>query len=521
MKQKLLYIILLLSVLLMQACVNKDELSDAEGEERKIVFTISTKNLETRAFPSRSDNHTWNDNFDNQTDNDYETILGSSYDSRISDESVELLIFDAATGAYVGNVDNLIYFALNDGSSDPSEYRFIGDISAHKLQVGKTYKFMVLVNCKVDSDVLISTDNISSVLNNLTFNVENIAYPNGFIPMWGVSSYTILPDKLNEIETIHLLRAVAKIEVLLSDEMAESFELSDVFITQYSKFGYCFPNKWQEISTTTSLLHYIDCFRVPENAQINNFYPFFSVSSNQWVVYLPEFSNNTDVTISVKVKKKGTGKIYIFDGDRGIKFKKYDNGFASNESFDIVRNHYYSYTITNINVEQHGTLEISCNVAPWQLCEEKWDYTDQILVVDVGRLSWSNYLSLNEQTGEVTLYPGRDLQGQFSIVSPVGAKWRAEFIPISGSMKPFKFTMPDTDNMQKTPDSTAVIGNVTNSNGASLFHVFTIAPRVLDIDVNNFAYLRFTIVTQDGRSLHVKELTNSMNYSDYTIIQSN
>ena len=131
-----------------------------------------------------------------------------------------------------------------------------------------------------------------------------------------------------------------------------------------------------------------------------------------------------------------------------------------------------------------------------------------------------NYLSLNEQTGEITLYPGRDLHGRFSIVSPIGAQWRAEFIPITGSMNPFKFTMPDTDNMQKSLDSTVVFGNVTNSKGASLFHEFTIAPRNLDIDVNNFAYLRFTILTQDGRTLHVKELTNSIDYSDYIIIQS-
>ena len=87
-------------------------------------------------------------------------------------------------------------------------------------------------------------------------------------------------------------------------------------------------------------------------------------------------------------------------------------------------------------------------------------------------------------------------------------------------MTPFKFTMPDTDNMKKTADATAVVGNITNSNGASLFHEFTIAPRNLDIDVNNFAYLRFSVITQDGRTIHVKELTNSTDYFDYTIIQS-
>ena len=520
MQRKLFYIVLLFSFILLQACNNRGGSSYDEGDEHKIVFTLSTKNIETRAVPTRADDHSWNDNFDNNTDNDYETILGSNYDSRINDETVEVLIFDATTGDYLGNVDNLIYFALGDNNADPSEYRFLGDVSHLKLSVGNTYKFMVLVNSKIDFSTLTSTSDIVSVLNNLTFNINDVAYPNGFIPMWGVSSYTMLPDKINEIETIHLLRAVAKIDISLSNEMAQDFELYDVFITQYSQSGYSVPKSWSDISTTTTLLHYDDCFRVPANAQLNNFYSFYSLSSSQWCVYLPEFSNTNDVTISIRVKRKDNGKIYLFDGDRGIKLKKYNNGFASNESFDIVRNHYYEYTITKVNVEQHGVLEITCNVAPWELYEENWDYTDQILVLDVGRIVWSDYFSFNEQSGEVTIYPGRDLKGRFAIVSPVGAQWRAEFIPISGSMTPFKFTMPDTDNMKKTADATAVVGNITNSNGASLFHEFTIAPRNLDIDVNNFAYLRFSVITQDGRTIHVKELTNSTNYFDYTIIQS-
>jgi hypothetical protein len=98
MQRKLFYIVLLFSFILLQACNNRGGSSYDEGDEHKIVFTLSTKNIETRAVPTRADNHSWNDNFDNNTDNDYETILGSSYDSRINDETVEVLIFDAATG---------------------------------------------------------------------------------------------------------------------------------------------------------------------------------------------------------------------------------------------------------------------------------------------------------------------------------------------------------------------------------------------------------------------------------------
>jgi hypothetical protein len=243
-----------------------------------------------------------------------------------------VLVFDVATGNYIGNIDNLIYFALSDNNLEPSEFRFIGEVSHLNLVVGRAYKFMVLVNSKINPTLWSSTSDVISALNALVFNINDIAYPNGLIPMWGVSTYTMQPDRVNEIETIHLLRAVAKIDISLSPEMAQDFELQDVFITQHSESGYCAPKSWSNIATTTTLLHYADCFRVPENAQLNNFYSFYYVNSTQSFAYLPEFSNTTDATISVKVKKKDTGKIYLFDGDRGIKLKNYDNGFASNDA---------------------------------------------------------------------------------------------------------------------------------------------------------------------------------------------
>ena len=176
MQKKLFYIVLLLSFLLLLACNNKEVLPYDEGEEHKIVFTISTKNIETRALPTRADNHSWNDNLDNRTDNDYETILGSNYDYRINDETIEVLVFDVATGNYIGNIDNLIYFALSDNNLEPSEFRFIGDVSHLNLVVGKAYKFMVLVNSKIDPALWSSTSDVISALNALVFNINDIHY---------------------------------------------------------------------------------------------------------------------------------------------------------------------------------------------------------------------------------------------------------------------------------------------------------------------------------------------------------
>ena len=517
-----LYILTLLCFVLMHFCVKKDVISEEEYlVDQKIVFTISTKDIVTRSMPTRGDTHSWGDNLDNRTDNDYETILGVNYDSRINDEMIEVLIFDASTGAYIGNVDNLIYFALSDSVNlEPSEFRFVGDIASLPLSLGKTYKFMVVVNTTIDEDILYSAGNITDVLNSLVFNIDDVAYPDGFIPMWGVTTYTINSMELHNLQTIHLLRAVAKVVVSLSPSVAEEFELQDVFISQHSIKGYSFPKNWSTVSSTISLLHYNDCFRVPSDAQTNSFYQFYKQDATTWFAYLPEYMNSSDVTISVNVKKKSNDRIFIFDGNRGIKLKRYAGGLPSSELYDIVRNHYYKYSISTINVEKHGSLELTSTVSPWELVEETWDYTDQVSVSDVGRIRWSNYLSFLEETGEVTLYPGRDLRCNFSILSPVGARWIAEFIPISGSMRPFKFTMPDTDNMEKSADSTLVIGNITNNSGASLFHELTIAPMTTQIAENNFAYLRISVITQDGRTIHVRELSNSLEYDDYTLIQS-
>ena len=499
MKSKLFYILLsFFFIAVLSSCGEKDHPLD---EEVTVSFSFSTQENMTRA------GHDWGDNLDDERDNNYVDLIGEAYDSRIRINSLRAFIYD--NDGYVCEITNEAYFELSETS-----YMFLGQIRL----TSDTYDRVKDRDCKV---MLVANSTFPNEdptsFSTTTFSVNSIQMPNGFIPMWGVATVNLNLQSHQDLGTIYLLRSAAKVEVNLSDDLVtEGYSIKQVFVNKHATNGYWFPNGWDEVELTTKLAH-IDCSRpigvVESDPKIftNN----SSTKATSSVIYLPEM--NTEGVAMTVILEKDTKEFEFVDA---IKFVDYVGGLATETTFDIVRNHYYQYNITRVNTEQQGSLSITCNVAQWELYEETWDYTDQIVVVDEGRIVWSDYFSLNTNNGEVVLSPGKDLKGTFNINTPVGAQWRAEFISISGSMNPFKFTMPDTDNMKKNSDASAVVGNITSSDGTSLWHEITIAPRNTNIDENNYAYLRFSVITQDGRTIHVKELTNSRDYFDYTIIQS-
>lgn len=492
----------------LSSCGEKDYPHD---EEIMVSFSFSAQESLTRA------GHDWDDNFDNNAD---DTSESDAYDSRIKFNSLRAFIYDNS-GDFVCEITNRAYFELSKDI-----YRFLGGIRLtsdmyEQLDVDEDG---VVDACKV---MLVANstfqDEDPAKFSTTTFSVDNLKMPNGFIPMWGVTTATLNFQPNQDLGNIYLLRSAAKVEIELDQTLVnnEGYKIASVSINRHASEGFVYPKDWDRVGDTRSLYHFENedkygCYN-PSTSVLSISKNFTRISDSKYVIYLPEMDTDEGVAMTVFLEKD-TKEFEFVDA---IKFVDYDDdGLATETTFDIVRNHHYQYNITRVNTEQQGSLAITCNVAPWELYEETWDYTDQIVVVDEGRIVWSDYSSLNTNNGEVVLSPGKDLKGRFNINTPVGAQWRAEFISISGSMNSFQFTMPDTDNMKKNSDASAVVGNITDSYGQSLVHEITIAPRNTNIDENNYAYLRFSVITQDGRTIHVKELTNSNKYFDYTIIQS-
>ncbi len=184
----------LLSLLLLASCSRNDEVAVAEGEEGKVYVTL-TLSINGEEAGSRA---TWEDN-DNPED-------GNEWENTIDD--LQILIYDANNN-YVGKVEDLIQ--LLDG-------RYSGTLSSDAEWTGNTnYKIMAFANCPSIDD----PSNIST----LDYTRANVSY----IPMWGVTTTTfdLTPGESDDIGSIDLLRAMAKVEVFMD---AEGYTIDNISV---------------------------------------------------------------------------------------------------------------------------------------------------------------------------------------------------------------------------------------------------------------------------------------------------
>ena len=496
MKSKLLYIlILLLSMTIFSSC--KDDSEYSPDGEVMVSFSFSMQQAMTRA------GHMWGDNLDDNQDNDYEISVGEDYDTRIKVKSLRAFIYDAQ--GYICEITNKTYFELDDvigsNSIEPDRYRFLGYIQltpeVYDRVKGKTCKIMLVANSTLGD----TPEQFGST----TFSANDITLPNGFIPMWGVTSKVLTLESQQDLGTIYLLRSAAKVEVKLSDQLvADGYEIKETFINKYATTGYWFPNGWNTGTNTTSLAH-SDCYN-PTTNSLSDAAKYFTNNSakSSCVVYLPEMATSqSDISI---VLTKGNSEYPFYNA---IKFANYVNGFANNETFNVVRNHHYQYTINKVNVGSN--LELTCVVQPWTLVEESWDYTDVPAVYDGGYITWASGTAVN--ANRVSITPSTpNAKFTFGLSSPAGATWRAEFVTIKGKQNAFQFTEVEGGN-NHTSYATGDVGKLIT---------LTIAATGQATNENNEAYLRISAILPDGRTIRVSDMLYSANQGEqkeYVIVQ--
>ena len=314
--------------------------SDDARRAVQVTFTLAAGNAptDTRA--------TWGDHqYDPEN-------IGTAWESAIAPDDLHVLLY-TTNNAYVARVENLVYFRNDDGT-----YTYHGQLTADAddLTPGTESKIMVFANCNINNN----TEDISSITDK-TF-AQNARY----IPLWGVKTTTLnlTPGTANNLGDIDLLRAMAKIEVTLSDALTGEYTLSRVFLNRYNQTGYCLPAGYDAVSETKELER--------ESDTPASFHPYSSVSTEDLsfqiendtaVCYLPEYkaedANPAVLTITLN------GKAYTLD----LKDYNTDNGGY----YDLVRNHIYRYTITGVN---DGTLTVRYRVLPWELVTSSIGWTE-------------------------------------------------------------------------------------------------------------------------------------------------
>lgn len=322
--------------------------ADADGAQVSFVLSLTDAGASTRA--------TWEENYTSED--------GNAYENRIDPDDVQVMLFNTS-GVRVATVEILSYYPLNDGSDD---YRFIGSVTAEDgtLTAGQSYKLMVFANCgtfAADSD-------LGSL--SFTYNEANVKAESQLIPMWGVITpmLTLEKGKQQDLGTIDLLRAMAKIEIDLADAISGTHTITGATLSKYNSQGYCLPKDYAAVENTKELEQ--ETGTNGSNEEISTFHPLSSASTETlplvistddqktaWL-YIPEYDNSTDAaTISITLSDGSTTTTGT------LQFKDYTNGTATGDAHDIVRNHIYRYTV---NVET-GKLIVKYRALPWNLVE--------------------------------------------------------------------------------------------------------------------------------------------------------
>ena len=384
MRTKWIYTILVLALGFFASCNNEVDEAAGNKKTRTIVFRLSVDN----AVESRADGD-WSTN--------NEQVNGTGIENRIDLKGIRVAIYsikaDGTIDSRVGVADNILYWTNTDSSNsnanDLIEYQLVGDISDVPLQDGKSYRFMVYAN-------------FPHATNN-QFDLDDIDVEDGYIPMWGVKTHLITGGEMEELGTIDLLRAAAKVQVTFAKEVSDNYEVTGLAIKNYNSKGNNLPTDWSKVEKTEDL-SIENCINVTAD-HVHGSNLSFKTSKNY--IYLPEYANTKHaqedqsvVLVTLKNKASGLSKSYP------ISFCTYvNNSPVSNSVYDIVRNHIYQFYVEGV---KGNSLLLNFSVADWEYKDLTGNEQENENNLNLGYLAYPTYVNplLPEKEYD---YPNKDI----------------------------------------------------------------------------------------------------------------
>ena len=461
MKKGILHRLLvgMLMVVLAASCSGDagDPVQGTDSQKAQVVFTLA---LDNGRSGSRAT--TWGDTYDSD--------IGGDYDNYIDFDRFKVML---------GNweVKNIVHYKE---TSVKNVYELIGEV-----EVNATTSF---------SGKIMVYANMGGTEADATFNQSTT----DGIPMWGVQTVniTLTPGERTDVGTIYLLRAMAKVEIDMTG--VENYTLESVTLNKYNTTGYCLPNNWDEVDYTTKLCfddNTPSCFNPKVSLGTN--LPF-TVTGNNLVFYIPEYTNGTKDTdnelMMTVTLKKGTetvnlSKLYLY-------FRNYNTSGNADDGtpFNIVRNHWYKYTITAVN--DGVDMELSLAVNPWNVDEEELQYTNDV-TIKTKMSGWTGTYAVVSSSDQSVYYIDGSVDAEtaasctFQIDTPTGATWYASF---EGDKDAFAF-LDDEDNQVSF-----MTGNVDE---AATLRVVTTSAKVSE---TKSVQLKVVVRTIDGRTIDATKM---------------
>ena len=182
------------------------------------------------------------------------------------------------------------------------------------------------------------------------------------IPMWGekMTTLNLRKGEATELtEPIYLLRAMAKVEVMVAEGVGE---LQSVTVDKYNQTGYVlpkFPETFPEGYDGTEDLDQDAVFN-PNTTTPETNLGFTPDGNGGFYVYLPEYQNVGEGASPAQMT------VTIDDKTYPLEFKIYDDE-SNDKYFNIVRNHYYQYIITGVADDAVSVkLSLQYQVIDWK-----------------------------------------------------------------------------------------------------------------------------------------------------------
>lgn len=405
------------------------------GDTERLQGSVPVRfTLKLDGYGSRADGGgVWNDN--------HEKVIGTGFDSEVDRLHVML----------IGNDGSLAHVDLRQYmyDADAGGYTFIGniDLGEEGWEPG-SYRVMLLANCGPALMSATTLDGLKSTIADVMWYSPNGSPRNGVrIPMWGMTThdftFTGKKDSPEEIGSIDLLRALAKVEIELDQTKMEGYRLVSARMSTANSYIDPFPAGWETATATLdgtlSYGHSFNPVKTPVGG--HDFAPgiYTGEKEGSIVFYLPEYDSSEaaggEATIDVTVKHEASGQTLTYPAAIHFNDSKVNGGGTTGDATrlatDIVRNHYYLFTIDGIHF---GTLtyDVDC-----------WDYIPSTLGWDVKYsldsedsdarygyitapcFSNSNNNELKNSSSQFTFY--------FTLTEPEGATWKAFLLNPDGS----------------------------------------------------------------------------------------
>lgn len=314
-------------VLALLACSFSDEFEPKQEEHVRVAFVVTVDHTSTRSDMG------W-DHYD-------PTDEGTAKECAIRPDDIHIKICDAE-GRVIGNVEDIHMERMTQ-----DQYSLTGAWMSPGDRLKDAKKVMILANCGPAA--------ASNDIADITYSADGT---DGFIPMWGVRSFTSLTKgESNDLGDIHLLRAMAKVSLKLRSDMeSRGYTVGKLTLNHRNTSGYCLPLTYQSVDKTTDIrfegsLH--ELISPATDGGLDFTAPGYA--------YLPERSNTTagvtPSTITLQLLRNGT-----LEDTYTLPFCEYDaDGAPTDRLRDIQRNTLYQFEVYKTD----NQLKVSLHVRRW------------------------------------------------------------------------------------------------------------------------------------------------------------